>query len=173
MKSKTRRIALCAMLAAMFECLSLISINLGSMKITLDFLPIIIAAMLFGPVEGAIVGLAGSFLNQLLSYGLTPTTVLWILPAGVRGLLVGFYAKKHSFSLNREQTVFILILSALVVTALNTGVMYLDSVIIGYPFAATAITVVLRVVNGILTAILFTFILPTVIERLRKFAKDN
>lgn len=161
------------MLAAMFECLSLISINLGSMKITLDFLPIIIAAMLFGPVEGAIVGLAGSFLNQLLSYGLTPTTILWILPAGVRGLLVGLYAKKHSFSLTRGQTVFILILSALVVTALNTGVMYLDSVIIGYPFAATLITVVLRIVNGILTAILFAFILPMVIERLREFAEEK
>lgn len=173
MNNKTRRIALCAMLAAMFECLSLISINLGSMKITLDFLPIIIAAMLFGPVEGAIVGLAGSFLNQLLSYGLTPTTILWILPAGVRGLLVGLYAKKHSFSLTRGQTVFILILSALVVTALNTGVMYLDSVIIGYPFAATLITVVLRVVNGIATAVLFAFILPAVIERLRKFAEEK
>lgn len=168
MKNKTRRIALCAMLAAMFECLSLLSINLGSMKITLDFLPIIIAAMLFGPVEGAIVGLAGSFLNQLLTYGLSITTILWILPAGVRGLLVGTYVKKHSFSLTREQTVFILILSALLVTVLNTGVMYLDSIIIGYPFAATLITVVLRIMNGILTAILFAFILPPIIQRLKK-----
>ena len=168
MKNKTRRIALCAMLAAMFECLSLLSINLGSMKITLDFLPIIIAAMLFGPVEGAIVGLAGSFLNQLLTYGLSITTILWILPAGVRGLLVGIYAKKHSFSLTRKQMIFIFILSALVVTMLNTGVMYLDSIIIGYPFAATLITVVLRIVNGILTAILFAFILPPIIQRLKK-----
>ena len=168
MKNKTRRIALCAMLAAMFECLSLLSINLGSMKITLDFLPIILAAMLFGPVEGAIVGLAGSFLNQLLTYGLSITTILWILPAGVRGLLVGIYAKEHSFSLTQKQMIFILILSALIVTALNTGVMYLDSIIIGYPFAATLITVVLRIVNGILTAILFAFILPPVIQRLKK-----
>lgn len=168
MKNKTKRIALCAMLAAMFECLSLLSINLGSMKITLDFLPIIIAAMLIGPVEGAIVGLAGSFLNQLLTYGLSITTILWILPAGVRGLLVGIYAKKHSFSLTRGQMIFIFILSALIVTALNTGVMYLDSIIIGYPFAATLITVVLRIVNGILTAILFAFILPPIIQRLKK-----
>ena len=168
MKNKTRCIALCAMLAAMFECLSLLSINLGSMKITLDFLPIIIAAMLFGPVEGAIVGLAGSFLNQLLTYGLSITTILWILPAGVRGLLVGIYAKEHSFSLTQKQMIFILILSALIVTALNTGVMYLDSIIIGYPFAATLITVVLRIVNGILTAILFAFILPPIIQRLKK-----
>ena len=168
MKNKTKRIALCAMLAAMFECLSLLSINLGSMKITLDFLPIILAAMLFGPVEGAIVGLAGSFLNQLLTYGLSITTILWILPAGVRGLLVGIYAKEHSFSLTQKQMIFILILSALIVTALNTGVMYLDSIIIGYPFAATLITVVLRIVNGILTAILFAFILPPVIQRLKK-----
>ena len=42
--SKTKRLALDAMLAAMFVVLSLFSINLPGMKITLDSLPILVAA---------------------------------------------------------------------------------------------------------------------------------
>ena len=63
------------------------------MKITVDSLPILVAALLLGPLDGLAVGLIGSFLNQMLTYGLTVTTVLWILPAGIRGLVVGYYAK--------------------------------------------------------------------------------
>ena len=42
--SKTKRLALDAMLAAMFVVLSLFSINLPGMKITLDSLPILVGA---------------------------------------------------------------------------------------------------------------------------------
>ena len=97
MKRTTRRLALDAMLSAMFVVLSLISISLPNMKITLDALPVLVASLLFGPLDGLSVGLIGSFLNQLLTYGLSPTTLLWILPAGLRGLLVGLYAKRHQF----------------------------------------------------------------------------
>ena len=89
MYSTTRRIATDAMLSAMFVCLSFISINIGNaMKISVDSLPILVAALLLGPLDGLAVGLVGSFLNQLLTYGLSVTTVLWILPAGLRGLVV-------------------------------------------------------------------------------------
>jgi len=116
------------MLAAMYVVLGMVSVTLPTIKITFDSLPILVGAALFGPVDGLAIGLIGSFINQLFSqYGLTATTVLWILPAGVRGLLVGLYAKKHSFSMTTHQTVFITVLSALVVTALNTLVMYIDS----------------------------------------------
>jgi ECF transporter S component (folate family) len=87
--STTKRLAADAMLAAMFVCLSLVSISLPNMKITLDSLPVLVAAFLFGPLDGLAVGLTGSFLNQMLTYGFTATTLLWILPAGLRGLLVG------------------------------------------------------------------------------------
>ncbi len=160
--SKTiRRFSLDAMLAAMFVCLSLVSISIGNvMKITLDSLPIIIAALMLGPIDGLIVGLIGSFLNQLLTYGLSITTVLWILPAGIRGLLVGMYSKHNKYTLSQPQLIFITTSTALVVTVLNTIIMYLDSLIFGYPFVTTLFTVILRIVLGIVTMLIFSLYLP-------------
>ena len=167
--STTRRLAVDAMLAAMFVCLSLVSISLPNMKITLDSLPVLVAAFLLGPLDALAVGLIGSFFNQLLTYGLTPTTVLWILPAGLRGLLVGLYVKRHSFELTQKQTVFIVVLSALAVTALNTLIMAVDSVIYGYYSAAYVFgALIFRIIAGVLTAVVFSLILPQLIKQLKK-----
>ena len=177
--SKTKRLALDAMLAAMFVVLSLFSINLPGMKITLDSLPILVGAALLGPLDGFAVGLIGSFLNQMITYGFTATTLLWIIPAGLRGLLVGLYAKRHGFDMSLRQTVFITVATALLVTALNTLFMYVDSWVYSYSYAAALPTLALRIVAGVITAVLFSLILPAILAALRrlfggeKTAKDN
>ena len=89
-----RRIAFDGMLAALFFVLSLFSVDLGNMKITLDGLAPLVAGFLFSPLDGFIVGCAGSFLNQMLKYGFTATTLPWIIPAGLRGLIAGIYGIK-------------------------------------------------------------------------------
>lgn len=167
--SKTRRLAVNAMLSAMYVVLSLVSIKLPNMKLTLDSLPILVAAALLGPIDGMAVGLLGSFINQMLSYGFTVTTPLWILPAGVRGIIVGLYAKHHGFNMSLGETEFITILSALIVTALNTGVMYIDSRIFGYySWAYVFGAVIPRAAAGILTAAAFAAILPSLVRVLRE-----
>ncbi|MDO5000953.1 MAG: folate family ECF transporter S component [Eubacteriales bacterium] len=166
---KTRRLAMDAMLVAMYVVLSMVSIKLPNMKITLDSLPILVAAALLGPIDGMAVGLLGSFINQMLTYGLTVTTPLWILPAGVRGVMVGLCAKRHGFDMGVKETETVTILSALVVTALNTGVMYVDSVIFGYySWAYVFGAVIPRIIAGILTAAVFAAILPTLVRVLRE-----
>ena len=171
--SKTKRLALDAMLAAMFVVLSLFSIRLPGMKITLDSLPVLVAAALLGPVDGLAVGLIGSFLNQMITYGFTATTLLWIIPAGIRGLLVGLYAKRHVFSMTLRQTVFITISTALLVTALNTFFMYVDSWVYSYSYAAALATLALRVLAGIITAVLFSLLLPALLAALRRLLGDG
>ncbi len=166
--SKTKRLAVDAMLAAMFVVLSLFSISLPGMKITLDSLPILVAAALLGPLDGLIVGLIGSFLNQMITYGFTATTLLWILPAGLRGLLVGLYAKRHNFDMTLRQTVFITVSTALLVTALNTFFMYVDSWVYSYSYAAALPTLALRILAGIITAVLFSLLLPAILTALRR-----
>lgn len=166
--SKTKRLALDAMLAAMFVVLSLFSINLPGMKITLDSLPILVGAALLGPLDGLAVGLIGSFLNQMITYGFTATTLLWIIPAGLRGLLVGLYAKKRGFDMSLRQTMFITISTALLVTALNTLFLYVDSWVYSYSYAAALPTLVLRIAAGIVTAVLFSVILPPILTALRR-----
>ena len=166
--SKTKRLATDAMLAAMYFVLSLFSINLPGMKITLDSLPILVAAALLGPVDGMAVGLAGSFLNQMITYGFTATTLLWILPAGLRGLFVGLFAKAHGFSMTLPRTIFITVVTALFVTALNTLLLYVDSWVYSYSYIAALPTVVLRIVAGVLTAVLFSLLLPAILAALRR-----
>ncbi len=164
----TKRLVTDAMLIAMYVALSLLSINLGNMKITLDALPIIVGAALFGPVDGLLIGLLGSFMNQLLTYGLTATTLLWIMPAAVRGLLVGWYAKKKDFALTGRQIVLIVCVSALVVTTLNTGVMYVDSKLYGYySYAYVFGALAIRYLAGILTAAALSAITPFLLRVIR------
>lgn len=167
---KIKKLVTNAMLVAMYVVLSLtVTLNLGNMKITFDSLPIILGAALFGPMDGFIIGFLGSFLNQMLTFGLTATTVLWVLPAAVRGLLVGLYAKKKGFSMSFKQTVFITASTALVTTAINTLVMYIDAKIYGYySFAYVFGAVIPRIITGVIVAVVISSILPYVLQPVRK-----
>ena len=171
---KPKRLVTNAMLIAMYVVLSLVAtINLGNMKFTLDSLPIIVGAALFGPVDGMLIGLLGSFTNQLLTYGLGPTTVLWVIPAALRGLLIGLFAKHHNFNMSFKQTQFITISSALAVTAVNTLMMYLDSKIYGYySFAYVFGGILPRVIAGVIIAFVFGAILPHILKPLKRIVLD-
>ena len=171
---KAKRMVTVAMLIAMYVVLSLFSINLGNMKITLDSLPIIVGAALLGPLDGFLIGFFGSFLNQLLTFGLTPTTILWVIPAAVRGLLIGLYAKHCHFDMSFLQIQLITISTALIVTVLNTGTLYLDSKIYGYySFAFVFGAVIPRIFTGILTAFVFGSILPYIVKPVKRFLGVN
>ena len=111
----------------------------------------------------------GEFFNQTLSYGVTPTTVLWIIPPAVRGLLIGLYAKRCGYELSRKQLVGVLIVTSLVVTLLNTGAIYLDSVIYGYyTYAYVFGKVGIRIVSGAVTAVAMAFVTPPVLDMLKR-----
>lgn len=192
---KTKKLVLMAMFTALYVVLSLYgTIRIGnSMKITVDGLPIILGALMFGPVSGMIIGLMGSFLSQLLTYGITATTVLWVIPAGVRGLVVGAYAhrgrrmdrlkseaepweKKNAHAANQDgvnlppkNLTFILVLSALLVTACNTLALYLDSVIYGYfSFAVVVAPIPMRIVTGIVTAFVYVAVTYPLLNLLKR-----
>ena len=65
-----------AMLIAVCAVLGYLAIDLTSIKITFESLPILIAALLFGPVDGITVGAFGTLIYQYLRYGFTATTAL-------------------------------------------------------------------------------------------------
>ena len=165
-----KKIVMIAMLTAVYVLLCLVgTIRLWWMNISVATLPLIIAAMLFGPAGGAYVGLLGSFLEQLLTYGLMATTPLWLVPNTVRGLLLGLYIKKKGYHLSRVQLIGSLIVAALIVTALNTLVMYLDSIIQGYySYAYVFGGAVTRIIAGIVTALVMSFVAPPVVKLLEK-----
>ncbi len=161
--------AMDAVMVALCAVLGYLSPDLGFIKISLESLPILMAALLLGPADAMIVGAMGTFLCQFLRYGITATTVLWMLPYVVMGLVVGRYALQRRFQLNRKQVFFITIAAEILVSLMNTGVLYVDSRIYGYfsviyVFGMLAVRIPLCAVK----AAAFGALLPAIVGSLRR-----
>ena len=141
MQNKTKRMATNAMLAALYFALSMLAVPMGGLKLTFEHLPIIIAAMMFGPVDALIIGALGELANQMMTYGITVTTVLWMMPAMFRGLSVGLCAKFLRKYVGLDAVIekklpmaFLVtcVISGLLCSLLNTFTLYVDSKMFGY-----------------------------------------
>lgn len=173
MKSySTKKLIIYAMFVAMFFVLSIYgTVNLGNMKITLQNIPLLMAAFLFGPLEGAVVGGLGMLLNQLLSqYGITVTTPLWILPHIICGAYVGALSHRKKFSIDNKFIVASIIISSLLIlTIFNTLALFIDSKIFGYysaPFVFGSL--LMRIITAVVSGSIYTLILPPIIKKLEK-----
>jgi len=197
-KMLTKQLCINAVLIALFVVLDLYALKIGNnMKVTFSGLPIIIASIYYGPVQGLAVGLIGAFIGQLVQYGIGITTFLWIIPAGIRGLIVGLFAvclKKYDILYEiKATTVFeipkkngevrnvtwrnsiypiltvVIIISSLIVTLSNTIIMYPASKIDGY-YHETLITATLvwRFISSVITAVLYSIIVPLLLKPLNK-----
>lgn len=163
------RICVCAILAALYFVFDLISIKAGPFKLSVSGLPIIIVAVIYGPLDAMIVGFTGAFLGQLLSYGFTPTTILWCMPALVRGLFVGLFTKKLNPKDEPIRLIIIIVISSLLVTTINTVVMYIDSKLYNYySYAYIFGALAYRYIAGILTAIIYSVLTPVIYQPVNK-----
>ena len=94
---KTKRIAIDGIMAALYVVLGFISLDLGMVKISVEELPVMLAGLMLGPVDGMIVGGLGTLICQLIRYGVSATTILWMLPYIACGLVCGLCAKKSNY----------------------------------------------------------------------------
>ena len=160
------------MLIAIYCVLSILTpVKIANFKFTFEAFPILVAGLLFGPLEGFIVGTLGSSIYQLLfsGYGITVTTPLWILPHAISGLLVGLLAKKYNFNLDFKKTAIISSISALIVTALNTLALYVDSKAFGYYSPAMVFgNIAVKILIGIILSIIYSSVLPKLLAFLKK-----
>lgn len=170
-----KRLTTCAMLIAINVVLSILTpVKLANFKFTFEAFPILIAGIIFGPIEGILVGTIGSAIYQILfsGYGLMITTPLWIIPHTISGLLVGIYSKRHNLDLTNKQLLFITILSAITVTILNTLAIYIDSKIFGYySFAYVFGSIILKIVSGVLLAIIYSMIIQKLAKNVKNMQK--
>lgn len=164
-----KRLAVDAMFTAMCTVLGMVALDFISMKITFESLPVLVGALLFGPVDGTAIGLLGTLIYQIARYGVSATTLLWMLPYGICGLLVGLYAARRRFDLTRVQLIGITVINELLITALNTGVIYVDSIIYGYYSKAVVLGMLVpRIALSIGKGIVFALILPYLLQAARK-----
>ena len=80
-----KRLVLNAVLIALYVVLSFLKIPIGNLlRVNMASFAVVVSAVAFTPIDGLWVGFLGEFLAQILGpYGLTPTTVLWALSAGL------------------------------------------------------------------------------------------
>lgn len=175
-KNSLKMLCLAGVMAALYVGLDFLAVSVsapfgGNLKISLSGLPVIVVAIFGGPLWGAACGFVGAFIGQLLSYGITATTLLWILPAVARGLLMGFLFRLFKRSLKPGILTLETSISSLLVTVLNTVAMLIEQKLYGYysSYLAIFLAVPTRVVAGIVTAIVFSLMLPTIISSLSKY----
>lgn len=166
---KTKRIATDGIMAALYVVLGFLSIDLGMMKISVEELPVMLAGLMMGPVDGMIVGGLGTFICQIIRYGLSATTVLWMLPYIVCGLICGLFAEKYNYYNTSRQLWLIITAAGMAAFALNTLAIYTDSKVYGYysvPYVWGALGV--RFVVLAVKTVLFGFIMMPLLKALAR-----
>lgn len=175
MKLKTYQLTIDALLAAMCAVLGgLLMIDLQVVKITLESYPVFLAAMMYGPLDGALVGGIGTLIYQLLAYGVTPTTPLWILPYVIAGAVTGWYAQKHSFNNTPKQIRVSIILMELLILVLNTGVIFVDAKLYGYySFTYVFGAVGTRALIAVIKSVIFGIFTPNLLKKLSRYTHNG
>lgn len=161
-KINTRALCRVAMLAALYVLLNnTVAIKAGNLRITFSSLPVVLSALLFGPLESVLTAFVGEFINQLVSgYGITATTALWLIPPAVRGAVIGAAARRLRCTdrpLERRPALAyaVCVLAALCTTVSNTAVIALDAWIYGYYTRAYVFGELLyRLGSGVLIAVI-------------------
>lgn len=176
----TKRLVLDAVLIALYVLLGFWKIPIGNMlRVNMAPFAIVICAVAFGPIDGLVVGFMGEFLSQILGpYGLTPTTVLWALPEGVRGLLLGlamvlfFRMKVPAANRMNKSTIFYLavcVITGIVASLFNTFALYVDSKMFGYYTYYMVFGVLLiRLSMAVIISGLFGYIAQLVVPALQR-----
>ncbi len=165
----TKQMALNSVLAAVCAVLGYFGPDLGNLKITFEGLPVIIAGLLFGPLDGAAVGGIGTLLYQIVRYGVTATTPLWILPYVLCGLLVGWMGPRCGAGKSPLRLGAVVLAGEGLIFLLNTFVIYADSKIYGYySFAYVFGSFFVRAGICAAKAVLYTAVLPALLSALRR-----
>ena len=159
-----------AILAALYVLLTtMVSIRAGNLRITFASLPVVVSALLYGPWEAATVALLGEFMNQMLTYGFTATTPLWLIPPVVRGVIVGIVAvrcKKGGRALESRPVPYYgtCIAAALATTVCNTAIIGVDGLIYHY-FTWPLIfgDLAIRLFTGVITAVVVALAAQSVV----------
>lgn len=170
-----RRMCYAALLAAMYVPLSLyVAVQMGNVRISFGSLPVVVAALLFGPVDAVIVALVGEFFKQILTYGVTYTTALYLIPPALRGLVVGLgalLALRRGWRLEEQRTACyaVCVIAAIHTTVGNTLVNWLDSVLMHYYFPGLILSdLAWRLVVGMLNAVVMASLAIPLVKALRK-----
>lgn len=168
------RLVLDAMFIALYVVLSFfLSVRIPPLiKISWASLPLLIAALLFRPADAIAVALCGSFLEQLLSYGVGPTTPIWMAPPLFHALFVSLLAPLCRRGNRRVRQTVLIAVSEFFLTFTNTAALYLDAAVVGYSLGAITVVLPTRLLNGGIRAALSAVLVPILLIPLTKLCRQ-
>ncbi len=173
-RQRVQRICTDGVLIALYFVLTTFSLRMGNLRITFASLIVIVATLLFSTLDACLIAMLGELLNQVLQYGLTVTTPMWLLPPAIRALVLGLFfyvARKFGiFSPARKPVLMYAacITAALCTTFANTLATYIDSKLFHYySFAYVFGDLLLRIGTGVLTAVIMATIAMPLVTLLR------
>ena len=155
--SRIRRMCMDGMLVGIFVVLAKLTIKAGPIHIAFSGLTVVFATCYFGMADGLIVALLGETIIQLTSsYGIGPTTPLWLWSPSFRALILGLFDlpfRKKGDHIDTHLVFYGIasLIAGLFVTLVNAGVEFLDAWIIGYSFTVTLPILGLRIVSSIVS----------------------
>ena len=156
-----RNMALTAILAAMCTVLGGLSIKVGgNFEFSFESVQVHIGALLFGPVEGALIGGLGTFIYQVL--------------LSACGLIVGALSRRLSGSLCSVKLTLVILTAELAITLLNTLALYVDSRVFGYYSPVFVFgTLTVRLCISALKSAAYGIVLPILTRRLNVVASGR
>lgn len=165
-KTSVRNLTMLALLTAMSIVFSrVLSISTGFVRFNLGSLPVLLAALLFGPGAGFAVGAVADLIGGVLSgYAINP---LITLGAGAIGFVAGLAWKKlPEMRLGLRLQISVLLghfVGSMVITSMALRIFY------GYPWATLAV----RIPNALILSAVNTVLLRILLENrsLMKLAK--
>ena len=165
-KTSVRTLTMLALLVAMSIVFSrVLSISTGFVRFNLGSLPVLLAAVVFGPGSGFAVGAVADIIGGVLAgYAINP---LITLGAGAIGLVAGFaWQKLGRLSTSLRLAASVLLghfVGSMVITSLALRLFY------GYPWATLAV----RIPNALILSAVNTVLLRILLENrsLMKLAK--
>lgn len=170
MNTNTKNLILISIYVATFFVLSLFSIDFIGLKLTIQNLPLFLGAISLGPIAGGFIGFLGMLLNQMVTYGFSVTTFIWVLPHTIIGILMGFAFRSKVLKFYQPLRLCVaIVLFQILLTTLNTVAFCIDSLIYGYyTFLTIFGSYVLRLMVGVLTSIIYMITVPFLIKLQKK-----
>lgn len=169
-----QKLCVCAVLSAMYVALEVLAMQIGKIGFMDNYqppiscFPLILSSVMFGPIWGTATGIIGSFLSQMLMYGITWSSFLWMMPTVIYSLVVAllFIAFKKSYKTLILAAEFAI--SSLVLSFLNSAAYYYQNLIAKLSNILLGLFLPFKLIMAIVFAIIFAIIAPPIIKRVKK-----
>lgn len=183
-KKLIKKMVTLGILGSLVACLSLIKIPLGQFSITLALIPLVVGAILYGPIGGAFLGLVMGivilFVDAAYFYAFNPfgTIIVVIVKSTVAGVASGLLFNL----LKNKNKVLAIILATIIAPIVNTGIFFIGCYVFFYPLilenAGSSKDVFMFIIlsyiglNFVVEFLINCILAPTVVYLINKVAKN-